>query len=727
MQCSCSEIGLGQVQADCSSLSLDYIPKFWENVTHINMSNNPLGTILNVLLPSNLRSLDLSRCGIREFQRGILSNYSKLEYLDISYNRELSLNSLPNITYDLQYTSIKVLRVNALQCALGPGTSLLHEHLVYLRNTSLEEIYMSSNRIETIEQFVLLNLPRTLKSFTAMDNRLKPDWYLLDLGFLENLRMINVNDQFKGWNILLSVLSSIKYVDPSCDDNRQSTKYADHFPMRIRNYDQFKRDINVQEWTPCWEGNNDIITNRSIAIYICFLRNIEILCFEKYLENSMWNPQWEIPIYVDCHSAKRFDGSKNSAAPLSGIFSKSLVHADLSNNDLMKIDPFMLQSDTQITYLDLSGNFLSEQVRNARPFEGQQLHLQYLSLANNKIYEIPEYYFDRFINIKHLDLSGNILGGVAFNLDRLQHLEVLDLHNNEIHALTVHQMKILDEIANNKLRTARSKLVIDLSGNDLLCSCETIDFIRWIKQHSHANRIVFRNYYEYSCTYTNMSKVSLSNFTYLLPLMEKTCASYKVLILVCIGLIVASLTVIGAGIMYRLRWKIRYFYLMTKLGYRGTVRMRQLSDTDYRDMFRYDAFVSFANEDREFAFLQMIKEVEDKTDLELCFHERDFTPGRGIAENIADAVRASRKIFCVVSNNFFNSHWCLYEFHMALMERIHAREGNDMLFLVLLNDLCLKTAPSSMSEFIRSNCYLEYRNNETCTQMFWCRLIETIQ
>ena len=98
-----------------------------------------------------------------------------------------------------------------------------------------------------------------------------------------------------------------------------------------------------------------------------------------------------------------------------------------------------------------------------------------------------------------------------------------------------------------------------------------------------------------------------------------------------------------------------------------------------------------------------------------------------IAENIANAIHESRKVVCVISDNFLQSHWCMYEFNMALMERIHAREGDDMLFLVLLRDFNIRRAPLTMIEFIRNNSYLECPDDKAYFSVFWNRMTEAIQ
>ena len=265
----------------------------------------------------------------------------------------------------------------------------------------------------------------------------------------------------------------------------------------------------------------------------------------------------------------------------------------------------------------------------------------------------------------------------------------------------------------------RDKLTIDLSGNNLLCSCETLDFLRWMEFHANREMLVFRNFRNYFCSFANSSRANFSVLQNMVAQLEKQCESFIWLITLTTMSITIIIAFVVVGIAYRLRWRIRYFYYMAKRGYRRNVHARNQLDEDYRKMFRYDAFISYANEDRHFALHEMKQQVEDKTDLKMCFHQRDFMPGYDISENIANAIHESRRVVCVISENFLKSHWCMYEFNMALMERIHAREGDDMLFLVLMKDFNSSRAPLSMIQFIRQNCYLEQPDDEAFEQFFW--------
>ena len=52
--------------------------------------------------------------------------------------------------------------------------------------------------------------------------------------------------------------------------------------------------------------------------------------------------------------------------------------------------------------------------------------------------------------------------------------------------------------------------------------------------------------------------------------------------------------------------------------------------------------------DEKFAETEIIKYLE-KSGFKICWHERDFMPGTSVAENIADAIKCSRRMILVFS------------------------------------------------------------------------------
>ena len=149
---------------------------------------------------------------------------------------------------------------------------------------------------------------------------------------------------------------------------------------------------------------------------------------------------------------------------------------------------------------------------------------------------------------------------------------------------------------------------------------------------------------------------------------------------------------------------------------------------DKRCTFRYHAFVSYADEDRAIVINNFIRRIEDSSDhrLRLCLHNRDFIPGINVEENISDAIHGSRKTICVLSKSYLASHWCMFEYNMARMESIYFRSGEEVLFLILLEDFSVEGIPMSMLHMVERKTYLEFPHQDVENPAFWFKIKEVI-
>ena len=94
--------------------------------------------------------------------------------------------------------------------------------------------------------------------------------------------------------------------------------------------------------------------------------------------------------------------------------------------------------------------------------------------------------------------------------------------------------------------------------------------------------------------------------------------------------------------------------------------------------YDFDAFVLYNSRDRFWVHDVLRKELEETHGFKLCLHFRDFQPGVAIIDNVAEAIKKSRKIIAVVSPNFLASDWCIDELHMS---RSHNQNKIIMLML----------------------------------------------
>ena len=83
------------------------------------------------------------------------------------------------------------------------------------------------------------------------------------------------------------------------------------------------------------------------------------------------------------------------------------------------------------------------------------------------------------------------------------------------------------------------------------------------------------------------------------------------------------------------------------------------------DQYRFDLFVSYSDKDRQFVLDQLIPNLEKRSEITICLHERDFQVGQSILDNIIQCMDQSRCLLLVISESFLKSNWCSFEMHLA--------------------------------------------------------------
>ncbi|CAG2215888.1 CD282 [Mytilus edulis] len=160
-------------------------------------------------------------------------------------------------------------------------------------------------------------------------------------------------------------------------------------------------------------------------------------------------------------------------------------------------------------------------------------------------------------------------------------------------------------------------------------------------------------------------------------------------------------------------------------GCRGLYRhYRKINDN--KDEYIYDAFVAHSQEDYIWVYGPFRTFLEIEKNFKLALHDRDFVPGKFIADNIIDTIKVSRKIVFVVSRSFLDSEWCQYELDMARMHMF--QQNREMLIIILLEDIPNRKLPSRLKQIWEKITCLETdektRNDQVPNgdNIFWKRL-----
>ncbi|XP_077425277.1 uncharacterized protein LOC144054076 [Vanacampus margaritifer] len=78
----------------------------------------------------------------------------------------------------------------------------------------------------------------------------------------------------------------------------------------------------------------------------------------------------------------------------------------------------------------------------------------------------------------------------------------------------------------------------------------------------------------------------------------------------------------------------------------------------------FHVFISYSSTDYQWTHA-LIEQLESR-DLCVCYHDRDFMPGRTVLENMSECIQESQKVLLVLSSEFVRSRWCLLEANMSL-------------------------------------------------------------
>ncbi|XP_060075268.1 toll-like receptor 4 [Ylistrum balloti] len=644
---------------------------------------------------SNIKYLDISSCNIHEIDIGTFRGLTNLYSLNISFNECLTFRVLPNVTHDLQYTRIRILDISGLHCTFGPSTVIYREDVIHLKNTNLTHVYIDNNRLVMLDVGVAGLIPKTLEFISAKYNSLTFGIYIIELmSSLPSIQIVHADYQKYSHNLQSGKSDCKDWRAPPSSDEKISFSVSTELLDCNRNpLLKLHHDSHILSTYPLPPSLRELYYSYNafdFEIGAIDFRNINLTVID--VSNNFLH-SWKGTI-VNVPFLKYIDLSNNYCTHISENFFmvENVLETLLIQNNLLGL----------VLYEDVNGNI----------FKTLQ-SLKIINLSRNHIYTLPALLFRNQHELQILNLSNNALNELSLDISHMKHLQYIDLTHNQLRRINRDQRDQIDSLKDNNL-------TINLQGNRMDCSCEELDFLKWLGR----NKDLFEHFLTYKCAFSNGTEITFSNFDTTLLEISKSCDSYIGIIAVCASVILLSVTFVISGMIYRYRWKLRYLFYMAKTQYRG---YRPVVNAEDDDDYLYDAFISYCSDDYMFVVKEMLIHLEDNHGLRLCLHQRDFIPGEDIAQNITNAIHQSRKTVIILSRNYLNSYWCIFEFNMARMESIYSRGGDSVLLLVFYEDIPPRDLPLSLLDIIESKTYIEYpRGDLHGNVVFWDELASSI-
>ena len=350
-----------------------------------------------------------------------------------------------------------------------------------------------------------------------------------------------------------------------------------------------------------------------------------------------------------------------------------------------------------LSFLQMSHNFATDLSEHTFcQLFGSLANLNKLYLGSCGISHIKRAMFANTTGLTHLYLNRNKLAAVPEGVfDSMKNLTDLSLSGNQIQVVSG---ETFSPATRSRLRH------LDLSGNPFVCDCD----LRWFQGWFTSSPSLFSNAYgNYSCV--NIPDIPLKNFRQV----EQACLLNRETSTAIIGSMVSFLIILTiVSVTYQHRWHIR---LMLAFRGHGEIMRRRLVEEN----FTYDVFVSSAEEDEAWVLGELLPTLEGRLALRVCFHKRDFVPGKNILNNIVDSVKGSKKFLMVFSKDFAASRWCQFELDLCLG---HVFDNDDDLIVTCLDDVASRDVTSTMTAVLRTTTYIQWPRDPGASASFWSRL-----
>ena len=389
---------------------------------------------------------------------------------------------------------------------------------------------------------------------------------------------------------------------------------------------------------------------------------------------------------------------------------------NVSNTGITSIFSNMLLNFPNLQVMDMSKNriyFINERSISL----SSNRDIQFLSFAHNEINFVPQNLFSNLVSLQKLDLSNTNIQNFDFNISGLYSLKKMNLENNLISEIPEAARKQLIQLAE---RIAPQIITVDLSNNQLACSCSNIASLSFMIKAKPSN-LMFDNFDKYLCRNQADDRIHLHNINLLSMQFDCLESGVYVGIGFACACVVITMNSLLAVIIYRKRWWFRYQYF---LAHRVWQNYNKIATFD--TPFEYDLFVSYNRCDYQWVDEVLQPKLEDELGLRLCLHHCDFRLGEVITEQIIESVQSSKKTLFILSKSFLASTWCHFEIQMA-QSRLFTT-GKDVILLALLEPLPDRMISKTLKGLMETRTYVEWTENDTYGQkLSWEKLYESVQ
>ena len=678
-----------------------------------------------------------------------LSHFPLLHTLDLSYNPLLGFTNAANGWPGLQYTSVKEL---LFQYSTPYDTSIItmeENFFEGLQYTNLTKFAVDGNQIITIPGVFTTYIPQITYLSLSYNRLTQVAELIADIGRLEHLVYLDASYQSVRSNISsIEVVLRTKgpttfYSKSAASESYHNVRYDDANNVLYDNDDMATAVANGDVSALC-PINND--TDRfSITLYSDDISPLPWGFYVPFtippnsqvvkLASSLFIVTNVFPMICvfNTHKIKYFDYSGNAVSrfeyPIVIVNdSENPITLNLRSNGISYISNNTLVHGTAVSRcletLLLGDNELGPSLEQIGLAHLSALYvLKNLDISANGIRHLQHDALSYLPQLQVLELDTNSLRDVSFHMHFLENLTYLGLSHNLLSSIGHTTRSTFDVIANSN-----GRLSLALAGNPFICSCDTLDFLKWAIELDPGKNgsLQIIDFGEVVCTFDENSNASFAeSLDDIIKQLNMECNIIKYIVITVVSAAVITV-VVGLSMGCRHRWDIRFWFLNLTMRWK---RRAAIAD-ELNEIYRYDAFVSYHDDSVGWIKSDMLPSLEECDDpLKLCLHDRDFIVGNAVNENIMNSIQNSRKTVLLINRDFINSNWCKFETEMVHLESVN--KGRDIVIAILLEPASVLLKHPIMYQtlrtLLRKRTYIEWPRNRLQQDMFWEKVYEAIR
>ncbi|XP_005090887.2 toll-like receptor 4 [Aplysia californica] len=693
---------------------------------HCNIGNLTSSFFKNT---PHLTSLEIQFCLMASISSDAFVNTTKLQRLKISYSKDLGVSKALRSLASLQNSSLKSLELVHLVHHNGlPCRYLTEEDSKFIKNTMLELLDLSDNLLAMVEMNFYKALPQTLKTLVLRNNRFSVNTFQLSsLASMNNLTKLDLTSQDIG---------KVKALQPKPHENKDSeacevmlpdmidpeaysggflSKYE--FPAMSKPFLHTELP-NSEDRTDTGDKTREKMNTDGLTILP--INTVQKFSMPPNLQ-TLWAPQFLLygELVLFHRENKKLEEIDFSFSVLpswgNGKLYGNVRNISLEGNYCQYIRPGFFPGNNSLELLNIRNNILGPQFANDEQgiIFKRLARLLWLDLSMNLIYKLPPDFFKGLSRLRELILSDNKLQSLNFSVSSMPHLTTIDASKNSIAWIGRRTRDGLDTLA------LHHPVSLDLRKNPLPCTCKGIEILSWLATTNvHLTGEDFL-----VCRFESNDYDTIGNLSQRVMSMKRRCTPWFNVVFISVACPSLFLVLSSVFLVYRYRWKLRYLHKVKFSKWFGFHPSTQTS------RHKFDAFVIYAEEDRDFVLHTMLTELETNRGHKLCVAERDFMPGTYITTNITCAVQSSTFTLPVISPDFLDDEYSEYGVQMALCEMVF--EKRPVLHLFLRTPMDYRLLFRDLLVVLRDDKYTEYPpqaelEDDNINKNFWDALSQMI-